>query len=88
MNYACLILVTSWERADLLALLCDVVLCFVTFPCCVLGQVWYFGVLIPDLWPFFYFDPAKCTRKTIKDLQSNIFLIWCPRSDVILDCID
>ena len=28
---------------------CDVLLCFVTFPCGILGQVWYLIVLIPDL---------------------------------------
>ena len=30
-------------------LVCDVLLCFVTFPCGVLGQVWYLIVPIPDL---------------------------------------
>ena len=28
---------------------CDVLLCFVTFPYGILGQVWYLIVLIPDL---------------------------------------
>ena len=28
---------------------CDVFLCFVTFPCGVLGQVWYLIVSIPGL---------------------------------------
>ena len=28
---------------------------FVTFPCGILGQVWYLIVLIPDLCPFTYF---------------------------------
>ena len=31
------------------SLVCYVLLCFVTFPCCVMGQVWYLPVLIPDL---------------------------------------
>ena len=45
----CLV-VTCWERADLLALLCVMFNCvFVTFPCDILGQVWYLIVSIPDL---------------------------------------
>ena len=46
--YCCLV-VTCWERADLLTLVCDVYLCFVTFPCSILGQVLYLIVSIPDL---------------------------------------
>ena len=30
---------------------------FVTFPCGILGQVWYLIVLIPDLCRISYFDP-------------------------------
>ena len=46
----CLV-VTSWERADLLALVCDVcVVCgFVTFLCGILGQVWYLIVFCEKL---------------------------------------
>ena len=35
-------------KADLLALVCDVYCDFVTFPFCILGQVWYLIVSIPD----------------------------------------
>ena len=45
----CCLVVTYWERADLLALVCDVYCIFVTFPCGILGQVWYLIVLFPDL---------------------------------------
>ena len=45
----CCLVVTCWERADLLALVCDGYCDFVTFPCGILGQVWYFIVSIPDL---------------------------------------
>ena len=31
------------------SVLCDVLLCFVTFPCGILGQVWYLILLIPCL---------------------------------------
>ena len=41
----CCLVVTCWERADLLALVCV----FITFPCGILGQVWYLIVSIPDL---------------------------------------
>ena len=45
----CNLVVTCWERANLLALLYMMFSCvFVTFPCGVLGQVWYFIVLIPN----------------------------------------
>ena len=37
------------------SLVCDVFLCFVTFPCGVLGQVWYLIVSISDLYLFSYF---------------------------------
>ena len=45
----CCLVVTSWERADLLALVGDVYCIFVTFPCGILGQVWYLIVSFPDL---------------------------------------
>ena len=44
----CCLVVTYWERADLLALVCDVCV-FVTIPCGVLSQVWYLIESIPDL---------------------------------------
>ena len=37
----CCLVVTCWERADLLALGGDVYFIFVTFSCGILGQVWY-----------------------------------------------
>ena len=48
-SFHCCLVVTYWERADILVLVCDVYYVFVTFPCSILGQVWYFIVLIPDL---------------------------------------
>ena len=43
------LVVTCWERADPLALLYVMFfLCFVTFPCGVLGKVWCLIVSIPD----------------------------------------
>ena len=48
----CCLVVTCWERADLLALVCV----FVTFPCGILGQLWYLIVLIPDLCHLSFFQ--------------------------------
>ena len=45
----CCIVVTCWERADLLTLVGDVYCIFVTFPCGTLSQVWYLIVSFPDL---------------------------------------
>ena len=64
----CCLVVTRWKRTDLLALLCDVKLCLVTFPCGILGQVWYLIVSIPDLCHLSYF---KCTCSNGKMLVSK-----------------
>ena len=57
-EYMCFV-VTCWERADLLALICGVYCEFVTFPIGILGQVWYLIVLIPDLCTLTYFKSEK-----------------------------
>ena len=51
----CCLVVTCWERADLLALVGDVNCIFVTFPCGILGQVWYLFVSFPGLCCLSYF---------------------------------
>ena len=52
----CSLVVTCWERANLLALLYVMFSCvFATFLCGVLGQVWYLIVSIPDLCFLTYF---------------------------------
>ena len=51
----CWLVVTCWEKADLLALVGDDYCSFLTFPCGILGQVWYLIVLFPDLCLFFTF---------------------------------
>ena len=56
LSVPCSLVITCWERADLLALLCVMFYCvFVTFLYCVSGQVWYLNASIPDLC-LFYFD--------------------------------
>ena len=51
----CLV-VTCWERADLLALVCGVQLCVCHFPIGILGQVSYLIILAPDLCTLSYFN--------------------------------
>ena len=48
----CCLVVTCWEKADLL-FMC--LLYFVTFPCGIMGQVWYLIVSLPDFCPLSYF---------------------------------
>ena len=52
--YMCLV-VTCWERADHLALVCGVLLLVCYFPIGILGQVWYSIVSIPDICTLSYF---------------------------------
>ena len=57
----CSLVITCWERAYLLALLCVMFYCvFVTFPCGVLGQVWYLIVSISDLCLLAYLEWHIC----------------------------
>ena len=56
--YICFV-VTCWERADLLALVCGVLLRVCHFPIGILGQVWYSIVLIPDLCTLTYLYREK-----------------------------
>ena len=51
----CCLVVTCWERADLFLLFVMSNYAFVTFPCVILGQVWYLIVFIPDLCRLSYF---------------------------------
>ena len=52
----CSLVITCWERADLLALMSNMFYCvFVTFQCGVLGQVWCLIVSISDLCLLSYF---------------------------------
>ena len=57
-----LLVLTCWERADLFAVLCDVFLCFVTFPYSVMGPVWYLIVWIPDICLLSYFGPVNISN--------------------------
>ena len=54
-----LFIATLWSPAGkgLLALVGDVYCIFDTFPCGILGQVWYLIISIPDLCLLSYFKP-------------------------------
>ena len=56
---SCLFVAALWSPAGkglaLGSLMCGVLLCFVTFPCDVLGWVWYLFVSISDLCLHTYF---------------------------------
>ena len=71
--YMCFV-VTCWERADLLALVCGVLLRVCHFPIGILCQVWYLIVSIPDLCTLTYFsiisgavlEKTKCCNNVIR----------------------
>ena len=72
--YMCFV-VTCWERADLLTLVCGVYCEFVTFPIGILGQVWYLIVSIPDLCTLTYFETLdRINRKSDQNWKSICFL--------------
>ena len=52
----CCLVVTCWERADLLLLFVMFNCVFVTFPYGILGLVWYLIISIPDLCCLSYFN--------------------------------
>ena len=76
------LVITCWERADLLALLCVMVSCaFVTFQYGVLGQMWYLIVSYPDicLLPYFYILFPLLSQKLLI-LQEFLSLLKCASS--------
>ena len=73
--------ITCWERADLLALLCVMFLCvFVSFPFGVSGQVWYLIVSIPDLCLLFYFHHCLRTRSFTFSFLWNFAFFLAPKN--------
>ena len=62
--YMCLV-VTCWERADLLALVCGVYLGVCHFPISILGQVCYFIVSYHFLKDLALFIKTKISKKKI-----------------------
>ena len=68
--YLCLV-VTCLERADFLALVCDVTLCLCHFPIGILGQMWYLIVSIPDLCTLTYSEDNE-SRSSENNLNGII----------------
>ena len=65
LSVLCSLVFTCFERAGLLAPLCVMFSsAVVTFPCGVLGQVWYFIALMSNICILSYFD-IKDTKVTI-----------------------
>ena len=75
----CCLVVTWRERADLLALVCDVYCDFVTFPFGILGLVWYLIVSIPDPWGFLTLFVGKYTLMMQSLVLPLIFTAAEPR---------
>ena len=79
------LMVTCWEMADLLALLCVMFTCgFVTFPYGVLGRLWYLIVSIPDFYllPHLLFLPLFVGVLCVALLL--LFSTLCPSSFAII----
>ena len=55
----CCLVVTCWEKADLLAIICGVKLCGCFFPIWYPGSGWYLILSIPDLCPLSYFHTER-----------------------------
>ena len=65
----CFLVVTCWERADLLAIVDDVYCIFVTFACSTLGLVWYLIVSLPDLCRLSYLSKCPIVEKHMSQLS-------------------
>ena len=89
----CCLVVTCWERADLLALVVMFNWVFVTIPCGILGQVGYLIVSIPDLCRLSYFHPAtrsleSTSLQIISVRASDSIKRLIPTVTYIVTCID
>ena len=68
----CCLVVTCWERADLLALVGDVYCSFVNFPCVILRKVWYLIVSFPDICCLSYFyNSVKWTSLFFQSMKKE-----------------
>ena len=75
------LVITRWERTDLLALLHVMFSCgFVTFPYGVLCQVWYLIVSIPDLCLLSYFVLVETVKRRAALISYSNSLTYCPLS--------
>ena len=80
MSVHCCLVVTYWDRADISALFGDVYCIVITFPCGILGQLWYLIVSFPDLCRLSYFD-QRCDLGA--NDQCKYILIICPTPCIV-----
>ena len=74
----CSLVVTCWERANLLAILYVMFSCvFVTFPFGVLGQVWCLIVSIPYLCLLTYFANVSTEAKQCEQIYQTALGLHC-----------
>ena len=73
--YMCFV-VTCWERADLLALVCGVSLVVCHFSIGILGQVWYLIVSIPDLCTLTYFKQMAISHQCRRHKEASVFFTF------------
>ena len=79
----CCLVVTCWETADLLALVCDVCV-FVTFPCGILGQVLYLIVSIPVLCHLsYYIANSMDPDQTAPGAWGSLMFVSMKRSSLV-----
>ena len=77
-------MVICWKRANLLALLYVMFSCvFDTFPCGVLGQVWYLIVLIPDLHLLPYLNKVCCKGTALYIVREHAVTSTCEMAVII-----
>ena len=72
--HMCLV-VTCWERADLLALVCGVYLWVCHFPIGILGQVWDLIVSIPDLCTLTYLSKECVTTIYFSYFSTKTYVV-------------
>ena len=75
-SFHCCLVVTCWERADLLALVGDVYCIFVTLPYGILGQVWYLIVSFPDVCCLSYFQTGQIVYYSNFDKLHSQYFHW------------
>ena len=85
----CCLVVTCWERADLLTLVGNVYCIFVTFSCGILGQVWYLIVSFPDRCRLSYFvygvtNIPRSKQTNIPCKLANIHILWFSKYTISL----
>ena len=84
LSVLCSLVVTCWERAGILAHMCVKYYCvFVTFPCGVLGQVWYLIVSLSDMGLLYTLIIRVDLKGGLLALLCVMFLVFLSLSRVV-----